>query len=351
MPKGPYVSPQEVVKIQKLLMEGMHYTKIAKKLKRSIVTVLRVKNGSIQPNNPNRKKPGPKGKLTKRLERNIIQNAIKDPGLSLKKLQHMANNCVSKATIRRILIKNNMKSQKCTKKPPLSDQYRINRFHFAHDLVTGRADLTNVLWSDEKKFNLDGPDGNRMLWKKNDRDYEKFILKKRQNGGPSVMVWGGFMNTVMAPLVVMKGKFDSQAYINMFQEHVQPWIDNLEIQPTVFQQDNAPIHVSHLSRQAFKDMGIELLEWPARSPDLNPVETIWAELSRVVYQGNKQYDNVKDLEAAIQHYYVKLSSGFLTDILADTWKRLVNTVTNKGGYSEDSRKTKQLLSQKSTLHV
>ena len=41
------------------------------------------------------------------------------------------------------------------------------------------------------------------------------------------------------------------------------------------------------------------MEWPAFSPDLNPVENIWAILSHSVYANGKQYDNVADLKTAI----------------------------------------------------
>jgi hypothetical protein len=46
----------------------------------------------------------------------------------------------------------------------------------------------------------------------------------------------------------------------------------------IFQQDNAPIHWSTIKTEYLEDQNIETLEWPSRSPDLNPIDSIWPRL-------------------------------------------------------------------------
>ena len=47
-----------------------------------------------------------------------------------------------------------------------------------------------MVFSDEKRFNLDGPDGFSTYW--HDLRKEEVVLSRRQNGGGGIMVWGAF---------------------------------------------------------------------------------------------------------------------------------------------------------------
>ena len=58
-----------------------------------------------------------------------------------------------------------------------------------------------MVFSDEKKFNLDGPDGSQCYW--HDLRKEKQLYSKRPFWGGSVMVWGTFSASGKADLIVM----------------------------------------------------------------------------------------------------------------------------------------------------
>ena len=48
-------------------------------------------------------------------------------------------------------------------------------------------------------------------------------------------------------------------------------------------QDNARPHVAGVCQQLLQEEGIDAMDWPARSPDLNPIEHIWDIMSRSIH--------------------------------------------------------------------
>lgn len=72
-----------------------------------------------------------------------------------------------------------------------------------------------VLFSDEKKFNLDGPDGVQYYW--HDLRKEKEIQMSRNFGGGSLMVWGGFTFAGALPLAWITTRMSAADYVEVLE--------------------------------------------------------------------------------------------------------------------------------------
>ena len=70
--------------------------------------------------------------------------------------------------------------------PVLTDAHKKARLKYAQQMLVESRDWSAVIFSDEKKFNLDGPDGWQYYW--HHLDHEEQWFSKRQSGGGGIMV-------------------------------------------------------------------------------------------------------------------------------------------------------------------
>ncbi|GFW45653.1 transposable element Tcb1 transposase [Trichonephila clavipes] len=100
------------------------------------------------------------------------------------------------------------------------------------------------------------------------------VMHRHTGPAPGIMVWVGIGYHSRTPLVRIAGTLNSQRYISKVLEPVVlPYLQGLAT--AIFQQDNARPHVARIVQRFFVNHQIELLPWPARSPDLSPIENMW----------------------------------------------------------------------------
>uniref|UniRef100_A0A7I4YN82 HTH_Tnp_Tc3_2 domain-containing protein n=1 Tax=Haemonchus contortus TaxID=6289 RepID=A0A7I4YN82_HAECO len=137
-------------------------------------------------------------KVTARDEWKILR-AAPNSTFSLNQIRSESNLSVSKTTVWRAVRRcENITKQAMNKALRIADRHREVRLEFAN-MNLGR-DWAKVVFSDEKKFNLDGPDGNKYYWR--DLRREPVYFSRRTFGGGSLMVWDAFRNVVLGLVVV-----------------------------------------------------------------------------------------------------------------------------------------------------
>lgn len=99
-----------------------------------------------------------------------------------------------------------------------------------------------------------------------------------------VMIWGCMSHHGFGRIHVVTGMMNSQQYIDVLRSRLIPQAAEWYPDNWVFQQDNAPCHTSKAVKRVMTDEGLVVLPWPSNSPDMNPIETLWAVLKNKLRQ-------------------------------------------------------------------
>lgn len=122
----------------------------------------------------------------------------------------------------------------------------------------------------------------------------------------------------------------SSDYVKVLEEHILPLFVLFPDNGFIFQQDNASIHTSRETMDWLKQYGIEVLEWPACSPDLNPIENLWEYLVKVIYAENRQYQSVNELKTAILTAWNNIPQEIIQNLINSMPNRIFQVIQCQG---------------------
>lgn len=325
MGRGPPLSDEERGRIRRLHEAGWGIRRIARQVKRAHATVSSVVAVRAA---TEKKRMGPEPLLTDGDVRQIVR-ATASGDFNATDLKKEYKLKCSTRTIRCILSRVDwLVYTKMEITLPLTPEHMAARRAWAKDMLMKRMEWETVIFSDDKKFNLDGPYGFKFYW----RDLRKPAKEavRRQNGGGSVMLWGGFSAKGKTELAVLKGMQNSDDYVYMVSEFLLPFAHLTYGTDFIYQQDNASIHTSKRTKDFFEEQALAVLDWPARSPDLNSIENLWSILAQKVYSNGKQYRNVSALTVAILAAWSKIDTSTLVHLVVSMPKRCIEVIELNG---------------------
>ncbi|GFV92138.1 transposable element Tcb2 transposase [Trichonephila clavipes] len=162
------------------------------------------------------------------------------------------------------------------------------------------TDWQKVVFSDESRFVL-GTDDNRVRVCRHPGELynSPHTVLRHTARTAGVMVWVAIAYDSRSTLIVMRGTLTGHRYVDdILRPHVVPFLNGLP--EAIFQQDNARPQTARVAQDLLRHF--QTLRWPARSPNLSPVEHVCDQLKRQM----PSYHSVQDLELAVQDLWAHL---------------------------------------------
>jgi hypothetical protein len=313
-------------------MEGWKYIEISEFLKISKQTISSVLKKRIsEPYYPKSGRPKIKTDNKMRVI-NAILKAHRQRGV--RRLTAEAKCPWSKSTTYRRLKAARWRNKKIPRRPILSPEQKEERKKFAEEHLVERTDFEKVVFSDEKKFRFDGPDGWHKYWFAPNEPATLDCFSRDYGRYKGVMVWLAISSAGILHVERVRGKLDAAGYADMVCGDACAHIHKAHGMDFTLQQDNAPPHRAQLTQATFEAAGIKTLPWPALSPDLNPVENVWAMIVRRLYADGRHYNSEDELWAAIQETVQLIPAEDIKKLVAGVPRRLTALLERKGEYAQ-----------------
>lgn len=326
MGKGTELTWDEMCSIEAMHKCNLSARKIAIQIGRDRRTVDRyLKRGKYVKSRP---RPGGPAYFDDHGKRRVWREASNKGSNASQINAALSLTCSPRTTLRCIHSNPNLVFKRMLTRPHLTEQHKVARVAWALPRLVWNEEWHHMVFSDEKKFNCDGPDGWAHYW--HDIRKSEEIFSKRPNGGGSVIIWAAFGYNGVSPIIFIDGKMNSEKYCTMLRDKFTPYFHGCAEPPAVFQQDNASVHVSKYASEWLNEHFVWERDWPAKSPDLNPIENLWGILSRRVYMNCKHYNSVTELKEAIILEWASITLETRRNLIDSMPLRLVDVISTNG---------------------
>ncbi len=135
----------------------------------------------------------------------------------------------------------------------------------------------------------------------------------------------------MGSLHVLEGTMNAERYRKVLEQHLLPSRRSVfQGRPCVFQQDNAKPHTAAITTAWLRSRRVRVLNWPACSPDLSPIENIWRIIKRNIRQ--RWPRTLQQLETYIRQEWDQIPTAKLQKLITSMPRHLQTVLKRRGDF-------------------
>lgn len=336
-------TPEKAAQAVALLEAGVTQRQVARRLQISRSSVQRAYRRYLETGAFNHRPGMGRPRATSAADDRFIQlTVLRNRRLNAVQVQQsLRDECqvvISSDTVRRRLAERNLTPKRAATGPALTVAHRRARLEFAREHRDWSVEQWgNVLFTDETRVSLHGSDRRQRVYRRPGERYSQCCIEETvAYGGGSLMAWGGISLTAHTALVFIEptGRtrgLTSHRYITeILEDHVVPYAGYIG-QDMQLMHDNARPHVAHVVTQYLHDVGIRTMDWPARSPDMNPIEHLWDELKRRVRARVPAPSRLPELRMAMEEEWNAIPQDFIVRLVRSMNSRMLAVIRARGG--------------------
>ena len=192
-----------------------------------------------------------------------------------------------------------------------------------------------MLFTDESKFCIDFTYQRARVWRAcNERLAQVCVAEHDRYGKGSVMVWARISMQGKTDLhIIENGTLTAVRYVNeILDVYVRPYACAIGAD-FILMDNNARPHRAHVTNQYLEDATIVRMDWPARSPDMNPIKHAWDMLQKAISALPIQPTTVPQLSTALQEEWARLPQQQLARLISRMRRRCQTVIDARGHHT------------------
>ncbi|GFV49612.1 transposable element Tcb2 transposase [Trichonephila clavipes] len=242
---------------------------------------------------------------------------------------------ISRFTVARSLHGGGLFARRPVRCVPLTPAHRRRRSLWCREHRNWRDnEWGRVLFTDESRFSLSSDSHRILIWReRGSRNHPSNIIERDRYGGRGVLVWGGIMLGSRTDLHIFdEGSVNGTRYCN---EILLPYVrlfrgaKGLQF---LFMDDNASCHHTVAAEQLLESEDIERMDWPARSPDLNPIEYVWDFLGRRLVDRTLPPVTIRELRLVLQDEWAAMPQQLIDTLILSMGRRCETCLSVRGDH-------------------
>lgn len=150
------------------------------------------------------------------------------------------------------------------------------------------------------------------------------------------MVWGCMTYSGVGYMAKIDNGLDADLYCKILRSELMQTLEyyNISRDQVIFQHDNDPKHTSKKASRVLEELSLDVLKWPAQSPDLNPIEHLWDCLKRKLSDYPTQPKGIFELWNRVQENWNSIDPIICRNLIDSMPRRIEACLKAKGGFTK-----------------